>query len=281
VTTFQALAHALVQGITEFLPLGPVAHRMLLTHFMGWPEPPPALLGAMSGGSFMALLIYFAHDWASMFSSLLQVVIYRKKPMTIDERMPLFILITAIPMAAGWYYFHENLISTFSSIPIVLGSLAGFGALLWLADAWSRRNKGMYDWNIFDSLIVGVLGVASVIPGCGQRTATLSASLLRGFSREAATKYGFYVATPLLAAAAFTQLRGFDWSSPPISSSDDELSWLSLGVAFVVAFFASLLAIATLTRNIQRTGMTQFVAWRLVIALAAGVYYYWNQIQGY
>src|SRR4051812_25205427 len=164
-TTFQAILYAALHGFTEILPIGAAAHRMLLSYLTGWSEPSGPLLGAFSLGSALAILVYFIHDWASMLSCFLQVLIYRKKPMTLDERMPLFIGLATLPVAGIWYYFHEEITTRLDFSPLVIAmTLAGFGALLWFSDSMSRRNKNMYDWNVIDSLVVGVSQVAALIP---------------------------------------------------------------------------------------------------------------------
>ncbi|NBU20836.1 undecaprenyl-diphosphate phosphatase [bacterium] len=84
-TTFQAVIYAIIHGVTEFLPLSAQAHDMILSYLIEWPRPELALQTAFSLGSFFALFLYFRHDWASMISCLLQVIIFRRKPMTADE----------------------------------------------------------------------------------------------------------------------------------------------------------------------------------------------------
>ena len=126
-TTFQAIVYGILHGFTEFLPISAAAHRILLAYITGWTEPSGAFLGALSVGSTLALLAYFIHDWLSMVSCFLQVVIYRKKPMTLDERMPLFIVLASIPILGGWYYFHEELASRLDTSPLIVAvTLAGF-----------------------------------------------------------------------------------------------------------------------------------------------------------
>jgi undecaprenyl-diphosphatase len=153
-TTFQAIVYGILHGFTEFLPVGEAAHRILLGFFTGWSEPSSAFLGALSAGSALALLVYFIHDWLSMTSCFLQVLIYRKKPMTPDERMPIFLALAVLPVGAAWYYLHEMIASQLDSSPLVVAAmLAGFGLILWFSDSMSRRNKNMYDWNALDSIV--------------------------------------------------------------------------------------------------------------------------------
>src|SRR4051794_11037055 len=81
-TTFQAIVYATLHGISEFLPISSKAHHILIPYLIGWQPPPEQFFGTLAIGSSLALLIYFRHDWASMISCFLQVLIYRKRPMT-------------------------------------------------------------------------------------------------------------------------------------------------------------------------------------------------------
>ncbi|MGK5085849.1 undecaprenyl-diphosphate phosphatase [Bdellovibrionota bacterium FG-1] len=270
-TTFQAIVYGVLQGFTEFLPVGSAAHRVLLAYFTGWTEPSGALLGALFLGSALAAFIYFIHDWASMISCLLQVLIYRKKPMTQDERLPLFLGLATLPLAVTWYYFHEDITAKLNSSPLVIAAtLGGFGLLLWFGDSMSRRNKNMYDWNIIDSIVIGVAQIASLIPGCDRQAAALSGGFFRNYRREAAAKFSFFAALPILIASGATQFRDFHFQTLTITG---DLSWLTLGVAFVVTFFSSLLAIGAFLKHIQRGGMGQYAVWRLLVAAGVvGIY---------
>jgi undecaprenyl-diphosphatase len=273
-TTFQAIVYGVLHGFTEFLPISATAHRILLAYFTGWNAPEGAFLGALSLGSTFALLTYFIHDWLSMVSCSLQVIIYRKKPMTLDERLPIFLTLATLPIAGVWYYFHEELANRLDSSPLVVaGTLAGFGLLLGFSDHMSRRNKNMYDWNWLDSLAVGALEVMALVPGVGRTGATMAGGLFRNYSREAAAKFGFFLAAPVLGASCLLHLRGLDLkAAAPMA----EVSWLSFYVAMVVAFFSSLLAIGAFMKHIQRGGMGQYMIWRLLVASAAGLGYWFK-----
>lgn len=271
-TTFQAIVYGVLHGFTEFLPISASAHRILLAYATGWAEPSGAFLGALSVGSALALLVYFIHDWLSMLSCFLQILIYRKKPMTLDERMPLFIIIATLPIAGIWYQFHEEMTNRLDSSPLmVAATLAGFGLLLGFADHMSRKTKNMYDWNFFDSLVVGALEIAALVPGCGRSCATMTGALFRNFSREASAKFGFFIALPVLVASSITHLKGTSFRAPAPMA---DISWLSFYIAMLVAFFSSLLAIGAFMKHIQRGGMGQYVIWRLLVAGGTGVLYW-------
>lgn len=269
-STFQAIVYGIVQGFSEFLPLSGNAHRILAPYLLNWPAPTGALLGALSLGSLIALMLYFFHDWASIISSFLQVVIYRKKPMTLDERMPFFIAISAAPMVLTGFYLiprvQEFVSANPGRVPMWLaGSLALFVLPLWVGDYWSRKNKEIFAWNWLDALWVGIFQAFSWIPGLDRSTAGLAGAMFRNYSRDAGAKFVFFAAAPFLVWSSISGLRGLSFSAP---SAMEGVSWFTWVVALIVSVLASLLAIGGLRRYLQINGFRQYLLYRLILAVA-------------
>jgi undecaprenyl-diphosphatase len=263
-TTFQALIYGIIQGFSEFLPIGAKAHRLLVPYFIGWPEPTGDLLGALYLGSFLAVLIYFAHDWASLLSSFIQVIIYRRRPMTLDERLPFFLIAASLPVTLVWHYAFEEVYGLDWSPLVIAGVLAATGLLLAFTDSFSRRSKAMYDWNWLDSLVVGIAQIGMLIPGADRTASALIGGGLRNYSREASAKFAFLCATPFLFGKAALHVR--DALTLGIGT---DASWLTLVVAAVVSFFCGFLAIGGLMSQLQsRKGFGGYVMYRLLLAAA-------------
>jgi undecaprenyl-diphosphatase len=274
-TTFQAIIYAIIHGFSTFLPIGAEAHHSALAYFFGWQLPTGPFLGALSLGALLALLVYFRHDWASMISSILQVILFRKKPMTLDERMPFFIVIASIPGAAAWYYT-SRYPSPIELTPLLLaGGLALFSVPLGFSDFMSRRNKNMYDWNWLDSLWVGICEALVFIPGvgrgCGRATGALTGGLLRNYSREAAAKFMLFAGLPAIVAATIGGLHGMHLHD---AMPMPQVSWFTFCVTVLVSLFASLLAIGGLMKHVQRKGFSGYVIYRLLLAVAIVVVYW-------
>ena len=267
-STFQAIIFSIIHGFAEFLPISSSAHDILVPYLLGWPTPEGAFSGALALGAFLSLFIYFRHDWAAIISTFLGVLIYRKKPMTLDERMPLFLAVTTAPIAIAWYYLHER-IEELSWSPLVVAiSLAVFGLPMVVGETMSRKNKNMFDWNGLDTLVVGLGQLLWIVPGCGRPAGQLPAAFFRNYSREAAVKYGLFAATPVLLASAIHLLRPVDFHA---AQPMPDLSWLSFSVAVVVTMLSGLLAIGGLMRHVQRKGFGQYAVYRVLMALAVGV----------
>lgn len=270
-TTFQSIIYSLVHGFTEFLPVGATAHDRLLPYALNWPQAGIALQGAVTAGTLLALLIHFRHDWASIISCFIQVIIFRKRPMTLDERLPIFLFISAAPLAIGWTYLDQR-INAANWTPVgIATAMAVFGLPLWFSDSFSRKNKGMFDWNWLDALFVGLSMMLAMIPGVGLIGAALPGAFLRNYNRESAAKYVSFCMVPILAASTTAYLKQVDFHA---SAPEPGLTWLSFSVALIVATVTSLLAIGGFMRQIQRKGMGQYATYRL-FAAAAIIALYW------
>src|SRR5262249_936523 len=148
--------------------------------------------------------------------------------MTLDEKLPIFLALTSLPPAIAWYHFRDLLERTAWTPLLVAVLLAVFSLPLLLAENFSRKNKGMFDWNWLDALLMGLAEVTAFVPGGGRLTALLPAALLRNYGREAAVKYAMFATLPFLAGSALYWLRGVDFHAPrPMP----DLSWLSFSMA--------------------------------------------------
>ena len=271
-TTFDALIHAVVQGFTVFLPVSADAHQRLLQFFFnGLPGVSPELQAAISLGTLLSLLFFFRHDWFSILSSLLQVIIFRRKPMTLDERMPLFLMIATIPLAVAYKYGSPYLAGFEPTPTILAGILFAVGVLLWIADRWSRQTKHMMDWNWKDSLILGLVQIFSLIPGMGRQAPVLIAALFRNYSREAAAKFVFFSLLPILMAQTTFALGEAEVSA---AASSGALSWLSFSLALVVSLLSGLLAIGGLMKSLRLKNFQGFVFYRTIIAVGTLVVFF-------
>ncbi|MDR3606428.1 MAG: undecaprenyl-diphosphate phosphatase [Oligoflexia bacterium] len=272
-TTFQAIVYAIIRGFTQFLPLSWDGHRILVPWLIHWTEPSGVFLGALALGTFLAAFLYIWNDWASLISSFLQIILLRRKPMTLDERMPFFILIAVLPMLLTGSRLADQ-IHIFSDSPVLIAVFMGaFIIPLWLTDSMCRKNKSVFDWNWLDALLVGIaLLLVPIIPGIGAMGAIWATASFRNYTREATTKFALYLMSPILLTQAVQELHELDFHS---SSPASDLSWLSLGVALVVSFLAGILTINALMNHVRKKGVGQYIAYRLVFALGTvAVYWY-------
>jgi undecaprenyl-diphosphatase len=255
---FQIVVHAIIQGFAGFLPVSASGHAELLSQALGWPEPEAALQGYFLIGLLLAALIYFVHDWASMLSSFLGVLIFRKRPMTPDERMPFFILLSAVPWMLAWTYLRPFLPEEFAEPRWIAVALAACGLPLFLGERLGRKTKGMFDWNLIDSCVVGIGQLLQLVPGGGGLTGGLAAGMLRGYAREATVKFACYAAVPVLVTEVVVAFRSTEEVLPPLTAA----------IAVSVTFGTGLLAIGSLFKAVRTRSMASYATYRLVAAAA-------------
>jgi undecaprenyl-diphosphatase len=243
---------------------------MISTTF-GWAQPTGALLTALNLGALLALLIYFRHDFASMISCFLQVILYRKRPMTLDERLPLFLFMTTLPLALISYYFRESTATLHWNPLLSAITFASMGIPLSFFDYLNRKTKGMFDWNWLDAMLIGLIQMAALIPGWDSLSCLLMGALFLNYRREPATKYAYFALTPFLFVHAFSGLRQLSFDgSPPMT----DLSWLSFVIAVIVTLLAGLISIGGFTKHMQEKGLGQYIFYRWALAGAFCAYYW-------
>jgi undecaprenyl-diphosphatase len=271
-TTLPSIIYGIIHGITQFWPVSDSAHQALIPYLFGGPDPTGAFKAALSIGAALSLFVYFRHDWASIISGILSVIAYRRKPMTIDERMPIFLFFTGIPIFLAWLYLRP-LLEGFEWTPLAIaGVLAGGALLLWFADSRGRKTKRMFDWNWLDCLIVGIFSVLFVIPGGGIPLGIMSGALLRNYTREAAVKYCFFSLFPVLLFSAYYHFHNDVQHGVGMPAPD--LSWLSFWMTTTVTFLTGLLAVGALSKHVLRKGFGQHIAYRFLLAIAVGVVFW-------
>jgi len=259
-TTFQSTVYAFTYGLTQILPIGAKTHTDFVTYLTGWQPPGEEFIGALQWTSFAVLFLHFRHDWASMISSTLRVLLFRQRPMSMDERLPVFLGITAFPVICTFYYLNYQTI-TFPLIFLSI-SFSAMGAAIWTFDFLSKKNKSMCDWCWFDAAWLGISQATCVIPGGDPVSCALMGAFFLNYRRDAALKYAYLSTTPLLLIQGMHQ--NLSWST--ITSSD--LSLLSWITAISVAFFTGLLSLGGVFKQIQEKGVGKYSIYRFLLTLA-------------
>jgi undecaprenyl-diphosphatase len=262
-TLFQAVVTAVIGAFAEIFPIAPGAHWSLLEYFFGWNSGHPRLQGAVQLGVFAALLVYLRHDVLSQVSSLLQVVIYRKKPRAMDERMPLFVVIAVVFPIVAFLFFRRMPINP-SEEPFLFAAVFGLSGIpMAFLDSYTKKNKSIYDWNFLDAALVGLGSATVALPEVGRATGAFTLSAMRNFGREGAAKFILYIATPVIGLSAWYHLEG-----PGATFAVGEFSLLYFYVTLVVSFLAALFAISAFLSGMAKTSLTRFAVYRVLLAAA-------------
>lgn len=259
-TLLQGIVLAVVQGLTEFLPISSTAHLILVPWLLGWPDPGLTYNVALHAGTLVAVLAYFARTWMSLLRAL---VGQTATPAEAHGRRLLgLIALATIPGAAAGYFLESYAEAGFRAPSLVAGALLGVAFLMWVADRRPALTRTVSHLGVGDAVTIGVAQAVAIVPGTSRAGITIAAGLFRHLSRESAARFSFLLATPIIGGAALKKgLEVWQQGFPPGASAGD------IAVGFAVSAVVGYAAIAFLLRYLQVRTLKIFVAYRLVVGV--------------
>lgn len=261
-TITQAIVLAVIQGITEFLPVSSSAHLILAPRLFGWNDQGLVFDIATNTGSMLAVMAYF---WRDLWQLLNDTVARLKAPRTIvtDHPAPLGPALAAatVPiLIAGALLSHW--ISTAARNPqLIAFDAIFFGLLLLWADRTARRERGLDSLRWRDALAIGAAQVLALMPGTSRSGVTMTAGLAAGFTRSEAARFSFLLSVPAGLAVLAWDVKELIQHGPPAAG------WLAMWIGLVASFATSYLVIGFLLAWLRRAGMTPFVVYRILLGL--------------
>ncbi|MBI1809520.1 MAG: undecaprenyl-diphosphatase UppP [Gemmatimonadetes bacterium] len=256
ITVFQAFILGALQGIAEFLPISSSAHLALAPWAFRWPEPGLAFDVALHVGTLVALLWYFRAEWVRLARAGVNILVTRRVQGD-DERRAFFIVIATIPGGIAGKLLKDQAETAFRAPALTATALIVMGALLWLADARSRRDRAAGSMRWTDALLVGCAQAFAIIPGVSRSGATITAGRFLGFNRADAAVFSFLMSMPIIAAAAALEL-------PKALQASGAGLPLLVGVA--TAAVSSWFAITVVLRFVQTRSFAVFAWYRFLLA---------------
>ena len=264
---YQAVALAVVQGLTEFLPISSTAHLALFPWILHWKDPGLTFEVALHVGTLLAVLIYFGRTWVDLASAALGLGRPESADLRRNRELFWFLFLGTLPAAfAGWFFEHaaEHELRR----PVVIGAaLIAVALLMWAGERMKTHERKLGEINFADSLIVGVAQALAVIPGVSRSGVTMTAGLFLGMSRETSARFSFLLSTPVIAGAA---LKRFVEVRRQGLAAEMHLPFL---IGILVAAVVGYMVIAVLIRYLERRTFKIFVVYRValgVLVLALG-----------
>ncbi len=255
---WQATVLALIQGLTEFLPISSSAHLILLPSLAGWQDQGLAFDVAVHVGTLAAVLAYFRHDIRRLVGDWWVSVARRRR----HGSSPLAwaVIFGTIPVGLAGLLFGD-LIEEHLRSPLVIGVASiGFGLLLWWADASGTRIRDEHSLTWRDVLVVGCAQALALIPGTSRSGVTITAGLAMGLSRTAAARFSFLLAIPVIVlAGGLEAYRGL--------TEQVMVDWRAVAVGMSVSAASAYLCIHWFLKLLDRIGMLPFVLYRLALGL--------------
>jgi len=257
----QIIILAIVQGLTEFLPISSSAHLILVPQLSDWPDQGLAFDVAVHVGTLSAVVWYFRCEVITMARDWGRSCVRRQQ--TGESRLAWAVVLGSIPVAIFGLLLHDRVDTTLRSPLVIAWATIGFGLLLWLADVIGRRMRDEHRLNWKDVVVIGLAQALALIPGTSRSGITMTAGLLMGLTRTAAARFSFLLSIPaILMAGTYKALKLIEQGS---------VEWLPLLLGAVISALTAYLCIHWFLKLLDRIGMLPFVIYRLL--LGAGLLY--------
>lgn len=260
---YQAVVLAIVQSLTEFLPISSTAHLALAPWLLGWRDPGLSYDIALHLGTLFALLVYFFRDWVQMTAQGLGMRRFNHDPeLAANPRLLWLLALATLPAAVAGYAFKGYAEDSWRS-PLLIGTMLILiaGVLYW-ADRTSTSRRDLSDIGLVDALLVGAAQAVAIVPGVSRSGITISTALMRQFNRPSAARFSFLLSTPALTGAALKE-----WLDLEAAGGIQP----EMRAAFLVGVAASALTgwlvIAFFLRFLRRHTLRFFVYYRVVFGI--------------
>jgi len=257
VDILQIIVLALVQGLTEFLPISSSAHLILVPYLTDWPDQGLAFDVAVHVGTLTAVVIYFRKEISKMFFAWLASL---KGKHSEDSRLAWGVLIGTIPVGLAGLLF-KDVISEHLRTPLVIAvTTLIFGFLLWYADWSGKRQRDEHSLSWKDIIVIGCAQAIALIPGTSRSGITITAGLMLGLTASAAARFSFLLSIPVIVLAG--GMETLDYLE--VASIDDKHDLI---IGALISAVSAYLCIHYFLMLLERVGMTPFVIYRLVLGI--------------
>jgi len=256
-TELQVIILAIVQGLTEFLPISSSGHLVLVPVFFGWADQGLAFDVAVHFGSLIAVMLFFRKDILALLRGSVQVL--GANVATTEARMALGIALGTIPAALAGLMFVDWIEANLRSPAVIVFTLSGYAVLMILADRLGRRNRDISGIRIKDAVLIGVAQALALVPGTSRSGVTITAAMALGFERQDAARFSFLLAVPVILLASVYSFIG-------LLRTEATVAWGQLAIGVVVSAIVAYASIEFFMRFVSRIGLLPFAIYRMILA---------------
>jgi undecaprenyl-diphosphatase len=262
----QVIVLAILQGITEFLPISSSAHLALTPWLFGWADQGLEFDIALHFGTLFSVLIYFFRDWLRILANGVGMgdmpVLGQDPALDRNPKMLWYLIAATIPAGVAGLLFKDTVESTLRSPYVMGGMLIAVGLLMWLTEKWAKHERTIGEMNLKDCLFIGCAQALALIPGTSRSGITMTAGLARNLDRSTAARFSFLLSTPIVAAAALKglyDLRKHGALTPEMIPS--------LAIGIVVTAITGCFVISVLLKFLRTNSVVPFVVYRIAFGL--------------
>ena len=259
----QIIVLALVQGLTEFLPISSSAHLILVPFITDWPDQGLAFDVAVHVGTLTAVVVYFRKEINKMFFAWLSSL---RGNHSEESKLAWAVLIGTIPVGLAGLIFKDYISDNLRTPLVIAVTTIVFGLVLGYAYWTGKKKRSEYSISLLDVIVIGCAQAIALIPGTSRSGITITAGLLLGFTAQASARFSFLLSIPVIVLAGGVETLDY-LKVASINDMND------LIVGAIISAISAYLCIHFFLKLLERIGMTPFVVYRLALGLLLLVFY--------
>ena len=258
-TFYHLLSLALIQGITEFLPISSSGHLILLPSFTNFPDQGLLIDVSVHVGTLLAVIIYFFRDSLSILKGFSDLATGNRH--SVPAQLTKFLILATIPVIIlGLILKITDLIDLLRNIKVIGWTMIIFGIFLYLADRFSFSKKINLNYSIKEALIMGLWQSAALIPGTSRSGATITAARILGYKRKSAARIAMLMSIPTILASGSLEIIDV-WHKVDFNHFNDAIIVICL--SFIFAF----LTLTIMMRLLNSISFTPYVIYRILLGV--------------
>ncbi len=259
----QVVVLAVIQGLTEFLPISSTAHLYLTSWLLGWQTESLDFDIMLHLGTLVSVVIYFFRDWLQIIAHGFGMHVGKDDELRANPGLLWLLALGSIPIGIFGALFNKKAETDWRT-PVVMGvMLIVVGILIWLAERAGRRQRELETVNLVDAMFIGLAQVLAIVPGCSRSGITISAGLFRGLTRETAARFSFLLSTPAIAAAAAKAVYDYHKHEGGLHA----LLTTPFLVGVIVSAITGCIVIAGFLHYLRQSSLKPFVYYRIVFGI--------------
>lgn len=248
---------ALIQGITEFLPISSSAHLILPSQILGWPDQGLAFDVAVHVGTLLAVVIYFREDIAKLVLGWFGQ--FGNAGVTAESRLAWYIIAATVPAGLAGLVFDDFIEIHLRSGAVIASTSILFGLVLWWVDVRAKQNIPLAQMTLLMALLIGTAQALALVPGTSRSGITITMALFLGLSRTDSARFSFLMSIPVILLSGAYKGVGL--------LGDASVDWLAVIVGVIVSGVSAYFCIHYFLSFISKLSMLPFVIYRVVLGL--------------
>lgn len=253
----QLIVLAIVQGLTEFLPVSSSGHLVLMPSIFGWTDQGLSFDVAVHFGSLIAVCIFFRDDILSLLHGGGEIL--RGRPGAASTRMVWNLGVGTIPAAVSGLLFAGWIAANLRDPLVVVVTLTAYGILMAVVDRFASSARTVADIGLREAIIIGLAQSLALVPGTSRSGITITAGRFLGFARTDAARFSFLLSVPVILLATMYELV-------ILLTGDETVAWDNLALAATISAVVAYISIEFFMRVVSKIGLLPFAVYRVLLA---------------